>query len=59
MALAAISYDVENFVLISTDKAVRATNVMGASKGWLKLFCKHSLREALMLISQWFDLVTF
>jgi FlaA1/EpsC-like NDP-sugar epimerase len=32
MMEAAIKYDVKHFVLVSTDKAVRPTNVMGASK---------------------------
>ena len=27
-----IKYNVKNFVLVSTDKAVRPTNIMGASK---------------------------
>lgn len=45
VAKAAIQEGVESFVLVSTDKAVRPTNVMGASKRMAELVCQAYANE--------------
>ena len=40
LASAAYKNNVENFVLISSDKAVRPTNIMGATKRFAELICQ-------------------
>jgi len=46
IAEAAFRHDVSNFVLISTDKAVRPTSVMGATKRWAELIVRDLGRRA-------------
>ena len=41
----AIKYDVEKFIMISSDKAVNPTNVMGCSKRLCEIYC-HSLAKS-------------
>ncbi len=44
LAKAALKYNITNFVLISTDKAVRSTNIMGATKRLAEI-CIQSLYD--------------
>ena len=45
LAEAALKYNVTNFVLVSTDKAVRSTNIMGATKRLAEI-CVQSLYDS-------------
>ncbi len=46
IARKSLEYGVENFVLISTDKAVRPTNIMGATKRWAELIIRDCAKRA-------------
>jgi len=56
ISAAAQELNVENFVLISTDKAVRPTNVMGATKRIAELICKARSRNSASTV---FSMVRF
>jgi FlaA1/EpsC-like NDP-sugar epimerase len=58
VAKASINQKVQNLVLISSDKAVRPTNIMGASKRLAEL-CMQSLHDANDQINTNFSIVRF
>lgn len=47
VASVAYQYSVERFVLISTDKAVRPTNVMGSTKRWAEIAIQNLARQSM------------
>ena len=53
VAKSASENGVENMILISTDKAVRPTNIMGASKRFSELVLQAFLMKILLLVFQW------
>lgn len=58
-ASAAIKSGVETFVLISTDKAVRPTNTMGASKRFAELILQGLAAESNLCLKTRFTMVRF
>lgn len=56
LAQAAADAGVESFILISTDKAVRPANVMGASKRMAELICQAQAQRSLRTV---FSMVRF